>query len=129
MRYLYCVLYISASNRTSNCSSEPIRVIQEDPMEHRKAIVLLNYILLLTHQPHGVLPREYGYQTNALWLEWKRQHAKSYDDHLSELERYVTWVSNKALIDSHNSLASSFGYSLALNQYADLVSVRIAKYI
>ena len=79
-------------------------------------------LLLLLQQPRQAASRVLEYQTNAQWLEWKRRYDKSYESDLSELERYVTWVSNKALVESHNHLASDFGYALALNQFADLVS-------
>lgn len=89
----------------------------------RKPVILLAFLLLLYSLVRVQSKRTLEHKTDADWLQWKRLHEKSYDDDLSELERYVTWISNRALIESHNTLGKEFGYTLALNQFADMVSV------
>ena len=62
-----------------------------------------------------------AFKYDPLWMTWKQVHDKSYDSDIHELEKYVTWVSNHALIETHNQLESRFGYSLAMNQFGDMV--------
>ena len=62
-------------------------------------------------------------ETDYEWLAWKREHDRVYEgDRLLELERYIIWRANGALVDAHNRYASTFGYTLELNKFADLVS-------
>ena len=98
-----------------------IEICATAKMEKALLPCFLLLLLFLLQQPWQAVSRVPEYQTDVQWLEWKRRHDRSYDSDLSELERYVTWVSNKALVESHNKLASDFGYTLALNQFADLV--------
>ena len=55
------------------------------------------------------------------WSSWQKQHNRSYLSSREELERYVVWRSNTAYIQSHNSYADKFGFTLAMNKYGDLV--------
>ena len=57
------------------------------------------------------------------WNLWKSQHGKSYQSELEELERHLVWLSNKKYIESHNNNAEVFGYTLAMNDFGDLVSL------
>ena len=57
------------------------------------------------------------------WSLWKSQHGKSYQSELEELERHLVWLSNKKYIESHNNNAEVFGYTLAMNNFGDLVSL------
>lgn len=68
--------------------------------------------------PNGV---DFSYRYDSEWLGWKAKHEKSYESNIHELEKYVTWISNSALIEAHNKLSSDFGYTLAMNQFGDLV--------
>ena len=56
------------------------------------------------------------------WSSWRTLHNKSYLSSHEELERYVAWRSNTAYIQYHNSFADKFGYTLAMNNYGDMVS-------
>jgi len=62
--------------------------------------------------------RKYGLE----WWGWRKHHNKHYVNSQEELERYVVWRSNTAYINSHNAYADRFGFSLAMNQYGDMVS-------
>lgn len=62
-----------------------------------------------------------AFKVDSEWLEWKKEHSRVYETDIHELERYVTWQSNKAYIDAHNQLKDQFGFHLALNQFGDLV--------
>ena len=57
------------------------------------------------------------------WSNWMQKHMKYYASDNEELERYVTWRTNKAYVEYHNALAQDFGYSLALNTFGDVVGV------
>eukprot|EP00731_Ephydatia_muelleri_P025848 Em0017g931a len=56
------------------------------------------------------------------WSNWKQKHMKYYASDNEELERYVTWRTNKAYVEYHNALAQDFGYSLVLNTFGDVGS-------
>lgn len=53
------------------------------------------------------------------WYSWKSLHSKTYEDEDEEGVRRVVWYDNYKKILEHNSANRS--YSLALNQFADLV--------
>lgn len=42
---------------------------------------------------------------------------------MEEQERSMVWLSNMKFIDTHNSNADKHGYTLAMNEQGDLVSV------
>ena len=84
-------------------------------------LAILTLLLVLNPPVHVQSKHVLEYHTDSRWLNWKRQHDKSYSGNLPELERYVTWMSNKALIETHNSFANEFGYTLEMNQFADQV--------
>ena len=63
-----------------------------------------------------------SYQFPEQWQLWKTEHGKNYSSQLEDLDRHVVWLSNKKYIESHNSFSHVFGYTLALNQFADMVS-------
>lgn len=64
---------------------------------------------------------DFQFKHDMNWLNWKQKHDRSYESDIYELEKYVTWVSNNALIEAHNDLGSNFGYTLGVNQFGDLV--------
>lgn len=57
------------------------------------------------------------------WSNWKHKHVKHYPSDNEELDRYVTWRTNKAYVEYHNAFAQDFGYTVALNKFGDLVGV------
>ena len=56
------------------------------------------------------------------WYQWKERHGKVYADEASESARRSTWQENYKLVEKHNRDAGNNGFTLALNQFADLVS-------
>lgn len=50
-----------------------------------------------------------------------QEHGKDYGDSNEELMRHTVWESNKKYIDTHNDNADTLGYTLAMNEYGDLV--------
>ena len=57
------------------------------------------------------------------WNGWKLQHKKVYVHDREELLRQQVWMSNNKFIEEHNlNLAKETGYTLAMNQFGDLVS-------
>lgn len=62
------------------------------------------------------------------WRLWKERHGKVYADQVSENARLVTWQKNRELVAGHNQDSTKHGYTLALNQFADLVSCQSVRY-
>lgn len=86
-------------------------------------VVRLETLVLLGSFVAGMpRPIDLAYKTDYDWLSWKQQHNQAYEGELLELERYILWQSNRALVNAHNEYASLFGYTLELNKFADLVS-------
>ena len=53
----------------------------------------------------------------------EQEHGKEYGDTREELMRHTVWESNKKYIDTHNeNAAETLGFSLAMNEFGDLVS-------
>lgn len=58
------------------------------------------------------------------WVAWKLEHTKVYYHTEEEMIRQRVWVSNKEYIDEHNfNHANKLGYTLAMNQFGDLVRI------
>lgn len=56
------------------------------------------------------------------WHNWKLENSKTYSSLHEELERHITWLSNKAYIDAFNGRENIFGFKLGMNEFGDLVS-------
>lgn len=57
------------------------------------------------------------------WNGWKLQHKKVYVHDQDEILRQQVWMSNKKFIEEHNlDQGTETGYTLAMNQFGDLVS-------
>ena len=56
------------------------------------------------------------------WQAWKAAYKKVYTSEMEELQRHITWLSNKKFIEVHNQFNATFGYTLAMNEFGDLVS-------
>nr|CAI46305.1 silicatein alpha [Suberites domuncula] len=63
------------------------------------------------------------------WQLWKSTHSKMYESQLMELERHLTWLSNKKYIEQHNVNSHIFGFTLAMNQFGDLSELEYADYL
>ena len=50
-----------------------------------------------------------------------QEHEKEYSTDEEELQRHMIWEANKNYVDNHNEHADVFGFTLAMNQLADLV--------
>ena len=60
----------------------------------------------------------------AEWRQWKGQHRKGYWSGREERERRSVWLANREFVNNHNvNWQQEHGYSLSLNQFADLVSI------
>lgn len=53
-------------------------------------------------------------------------HGKEYDSTEEELMRHTVWESNKKYIDNHNEHADTLGFTLAMNEFGDLVRILLA---
>ena len=57
-----------------------------------------------------------------------QEHGKEYPDEITELRRHAIWQANKKYIDEHNdNLAERVGFTVGLNEYADLDAAEFAK--
>ena len=57
-----------------------------------------------------------------------QEHGKEYQDELTELRRHAIWQANKKYVDEHNEhLAKRVGFTVAMNEYADLDGAEFAK--
>ena len=54
--------------------------------------------------------------------EWKVKYNKVYETTDAELARQIIWESNKKFVENHNANADKFGFTVAMNEFADLVS-------
>ena len=62
------------------------------------------------------------FQFTAEWELWKREHGRDYDSDEVEQHRHAIWEANKKYVDEHNKMADKIGFTLAMNQYADLTN-------
>ena len=71
------------------------------------------------------------FQYSKEWRLWKDEHTKNYHLEAEEMKRHSVWLTNKEYIDMHNSNADVSGYTLAMNEFGDMVStiVEIKHYI
>ena len=57
-----------------------------------------------------------------------QEHGKAYPDETTELRRHAIWQANKKYVDEHNAnLAERVGFTVAMNEYADLDAAEFAK--
>ena len=54
--------------------------------------------------------------------EWKVKYNKVYETKEIEFARQVIWESNKKFVENHNANADKNGFTVAMNEFADLVS-------
>ena len=54
-------------------------------------------------------------------------HGKDYSTDLEELHRHVIWQSTKKFVEAHNTHADVFGFTLAMNEFADLESAEFVQ--
>ena len=59
--------------------------------------------------------------SNKEWDDWKILHFKEYVDQEDEYRRYQTWMYNKQYIEDHNLLDKDSGFTLAMNEFGDMV--------
>lgn len=53
---------------------------------------------------------------------WKAEFKKEYTTEKEHIYRQIVWESNKVYVDNHNENAKTFGFTLEMNEFADLVS-------
>ena len=56
-------------------------------------------------------------------LSTTQEHGREYNTAEEELMRHTVWESNKKYIDTHNDNADQLGFTLAMNEFGDLVSL------
>ncbi len=83
-----------------------------------KFLVLLSLIGFAAGQAHYELREE--------WNHWKDRYGRSYGSEEEDSERHIIWLSNKNYIDQHNANAHIYGFTLAMNDFGDMVSFSLA---
>ena len=62
------------------------------------------------------------FQYQKEWEDWTSQFQKTYSSDEVALSRQIIWESNKVFVDNHNMNADKFGFTVEMNEFADLVS-------
>jgi len=113
-RLCFCVCTVNSS-KGMDSSWLAVQLIHcFSPSQNMKVLVLLSVAALAAAAAKFEFLEE--------WEAWKEQHGKGYQSERDELERHLIWLSNKKYIDQHNANSDSFGFTLAMNHFADLVS-------
>ena len=66
----------------------------------------------------------YGFEWQKEWDLWKAEYGKKYECDEMELSRRNIWAANKVFVDTHNANSALHGYTVKMNEFADLVSTR-----
>ena len=61
-----------------------------------------------------------GFQYTNEWKEWKKDHGRVYESDDIEHLRHTIWESNMQFVIEHNARADEFGFSVEMNEFADL---------
>ena len=56
-----------------------------------------------------------------MFVTASQEHEKEYSSDEEELQRHMIWEANKNYVDNHNQHNDVFGFTLAMNLFADLV--------
>lgn len=94
-------------------SYRPIFIISLHLIGRRAA---MRFLILLC-----VTTAALGHGLYSEWRSWKERHGRVYADDGEERARRSAWQENYRLVEEHNR-NTSHGFTLALNQFADLVS-------
>lgn len=86
-----------------------------------KVLVIVSLFALALASPKFQLSEE--------WHLWKSEHGKTYQSYQEELEKHVTWQSNKKYIEAHNQNAHILGFTLKMNHFGDMVCEVTVNYI
>ena len=62
----------------------------------------------------------HSFQFTAEWEQWKHDFARVYETAEEELHRHIIWEAHKVYVDEHNKISDKLGFTLAMNQFADL---------
>ena len=65
-----------------------------------------------------------AFQFTEEWELWKKQFDKNYESDEEELSRHIIWESNRLYVENHNANADKYGYTLKMNEFADIVSIQ-----
>ena len=63
-----------------------------------------------------------AFQYTEEWEAWKKEYGRSYESADIELRRQIIWESNMMFVNEHNAHADEFGFTVEMNEFADLVS-------
>lgn len=63
----------------------------------------------------------HGFELEKEWNLWKAEYGKKYYSDEMELSRKSIWAANKMFVDTHNANAELHGYTVKMNEFADLV--------
>ena len=83
----------------------------------------MNVLVLLALVALAAAKFEYAQE----FQEWKVKYNKVYETKDLELKRQIIWESNKKFVENHNANADKFGFTVAMNKFADLVSYKMKR--
>ena len=63
-----------------------------------------------------------AFQYTEEWEAWKKEYGRSYESADIELRRQIIWESNMMFVNEHSAHADEFGFTVEMNDFADLVS-------
>lgn len=62
------------------------------------------------------------FQYTQEFQEWKTKYNKKYETREMQLHRQIIWEANMKFVENHNANSDKIGFTVAMNEYADLVS-------
>ena len=62
-----------------------------------------------------------GFQYTEQWEAWKKEHGRVYGSDAIEHRRHAIWESNMKFVNEHNARADEIGFTVEMNEFADLV--------
>ena len=68
-----------------------------------------------------------AFDYTAEWMLWKKESGEEYETEKIELARHMIWEANKNYVDNHNKNKDKYGYSLEMNQFADMDSAEFSR--
>ena len=74
--------------------------------------------LLLVVAAYAVAAPSFRFTTE--WEQWKAKFERVYETAEEEIRRHVIWEAHKIYVDTHNKNADRFGFTLGMNNFADL---------
>lgn len=63
-----------------------------------------------------------GFQYTEEWKAWKKEYGRTYRSDEVELHRHIIWENNMHFVKEHNAHVDELGFTVEMNEFADMVS-------